>query len=477
MLCFKTTVREEFVENVLGSEVTINIPSRLEASSLLGLLSIFSDTLGHFMMAGSHIMLQNLYVFIAFSTCLIFFAKVSSTLTKTPRSKIVLPLIHHDSVLSPFYNPTLNVINSEAESSLPPDDIRSNLVPGNEGFAFLVNVSIGEPPVPQLLVMDTGSSLTWVCTKCVGSILRRPLYDPAQSSTYKELPCDLNSECSKYNSISWCGQGSECSYNISYADGSNSRGDLANEKFTFETSSDGLMEVPDIIFGSAAYVSGVAARIQGIFGLGPSYGINLLEHFSNQFSYCIGNISDKSYMFNQLIIGDGAILEGSSTDMLTNGEFYYVNLEGISVGEKQLSIDFSGWDHHLMIDSGCTFTRLRRRLFDPLKKEVMNLLDGLLQPFKSFNTRERLCYLGNLERDLKGFPTVTFHFSGETDLELNVEAMFRRENDDAFCMAVVVDERGYHSTLGVYAQQYYNIGFDMEYNKISFQRIDCELLE
>jgi hypothetical protein len=55
--------------------------------------------------------------------------------------------------------------------------------------------------------------------------------------------------------------------------------------------------------------------------------------------------------------------------------------------------------------------------------------------------------------------------------------MFMEITSNQFCMAVMPSEREELSIIGVLAQQKHNIGYDLASKKISFQWIDCELLE
>lgn len=443
-------------------------------------------------MANSDVLLQRLCSVFSFTFLVLMgsFLTTIATINGINRSKIVLRLIHRDSIFPLFYHPNLTIsdhtnhaINcSRAAYSLAKSDgIRSPLVPDKNGALFLVNVSIGEPPVPQLLAMDTGSSLTWVqcprplCAGCKPHALN-PIYDPKSSSTCTTLSCDSRHQCINYFDHSDCGKESECIYDISYLDESRSRGIMALDKFTFMTSTGGISEVPDLLFGCGLDSHGTVLKLSGILGLQVLNRYSLVSRVGKKFSYCIGNISDPHYVYSQLILGEGAILEGYSTPMVIRHGHYVVSLEGISVGEKQLQINQKEFDFNVVIDSGSTITSLERNAFEALKEEVMKLLDGLLQPVIAYKVGDRLCYRGDMVRDLKGFPTVTLHLAQGTDLSLDVEGMFRRVSDNIFCMAVDVS-RYEMGIIGLIAQQYHNIGFDLNAMRVSFLSIECELLE
>ncbi|KAK0345677.1 hypothetical protein LTR91_015973 [Friedmanniomyces endolithicus] len=67
---------------------------------------------------------------------------------------------------------------------------------GNSGYVYYVNVTVGTPPQPASLYIDTGSDLTWIDDKgthclpgaspasCAENLA---LFDPAQSDSYTLL--------------------------------------------------------------------------------------------------------------------------------------------------------------------------------------------------------------------------------------------------------------------------------------------------
>ncbi|GFZ09908.1 eukaryotic aspartyl protease family protein [Actinidia rufa] len=431
----------------------------------------------------------------------VFVSSCGTTTTKPPR--LVTKLIHSDSIFSPYRNPSVTIsqhVRSDMKSSMSRyeylksrtklhsssmDDVRGGLIPEAGAPAFLVNFSIGQPPVPQLAVMDTGSSLLWVqCLPCIHCFHQlNPIFDPYKSSTYDNLTCE-SPYCVVDPYRDNCDYGRNCSYSYGYVDGTTTSGDLGKEELTFTTSDEGTITIPDTVLGCGHenHVNYNILPISGVLGLGDNRKLSLVSHLGSKFSYCIGNISDPRYEYNQLIIGDGAKIEGYSTPMEVFDGQYYLTLEGISVGEKRLEInqmtfkrDSSGGGG-LIIDSGTTYIHLVRDGFDPLDTEVQNLIGGLLQRVDDRTNQEKLCFKGSVSRDLIGFPVVTFHFADGADLELDVEAMFKQDGN-IFCMGVVPTRFPDPSMIGIRAQQYYNVAYDLIAKKVYFQRIDCELLE
>ncbi|KAG9144793.1 hypothetical protein Leryth_025300 [Lithospermum erythrorhizon] len=358
--------------------------------------------------------------------------------------------------------------------------MRGPLMPTEKNSLFFVNVSIGEPPLPQLLVIDTGSDLSWVqcipCSGCHEAV--HPTYNPTKSSSFTSISCDSES-CEKMRLISWIPCESwdgKCLYDAEYEDGAGSRGDLAYEKFTFTSSDDGIIELPRAIFGCGRHVNEPLWQSSGMLGLGYSMRSMLFQSNSSRFSYCLGNISDPTYQYNKLIIGDGAILQGDSIPLSSDksDNYYYIRADGINVGEKHIEINEQ---LDFMLDSGTTLIHLMKDPLDALKKEVRGLMEGLLA---EHHVEGFLCYRGDMRRDLTGFPTITLSLSGGANLQLDVEGAFwypgNYNNRQVFCLAFA-EAKNNRNVIGVIAQQYYNIGFDLENWNVSLQRIDCQLFE
>ncbi|XP_022731223.1 aspartic proteinase CDR1 [Durio zibethinus] len=418
-------------------------------------------------------------------------------------SKLVIKLVHRDSIHSPYYNKKDNVtirIKRAMESSIlrftylqkkvrrtwPEDDFQADVLPSADGCVFYTNISIGQPPVPQFTLMDTGSSLLWIrclpCRRC--STQFGPIFDPEKSSTYAYLLC--NSQYCHYAPHGRCNLLDECEYNQTYIQGTPSVGILSKEQFIFKTSDEGSAPIPDVIFGCSHENGNFKDhQISGVIGLGFKK-LSLIAQLGSKFSYCIGNVFDPNYIHNKLILGDGAMFEGDSTPLEVIDGRYYITLEGISVGEKRLIIDSNifkrkTWKKSgVIIDSGSSTTWLVQEGFEALRNEVQSLLDTWMTRF--WYNSWTLCYMGTISQDLIGFPAVTFHFARGADLVLDTESLFVQLHPYAFCMAVLPsyasgDNITNFSLIGMLAQQNYNIAYDIYGKTMSFQRIDCELLD
>ncbi|XP_022134792.1 probable aspartic protease At2g35615 [Momordica charantia] len=432
-------------------------------------------------------------------------AVISSTDVTTKPSRLVTKLIHRNSYLHPLYDPNETVedrskreetssterfayLESKIKelNSVGGNEARANLIPFNQGSGFLVNFSIGQPPVTQLAVVDTGSSLLWVqCLPCVNCFRQSgSWFDPLKSWSFKILDCDFPGH--NYVRGYKCNDFHQAEYKLRYLGGDTSEGILAKESLLFETPDEGKIRKANLTFG-CGHMNTKTNRddtYNGVFGLGGYPHITMATQLGNKFSYCIGDITDPLYAHNHLFLGHGAFIEGDSTPLQIIFGHYYVSLEGISVGSKRLKIDPNAFQMTsdgrggVLIDSGMTYTKLTNGGFELLFDEIADLMKGVLERIPTRRKFEGLCYKGVVGRDLVGLPPVTFHFAGGADLVLESGSLFRQHGGDRFCLAVLPSnsEMMNLSVIGVLAQQNYNVGFDLEQMKVFFRRIDCQLL-
>ncbi|CAN1166737.1 Aspartic proteinase CDR1 [Linum perenne] len=397
-----------------------------------------------------------------------------------------IPLIHRDSVYSPLYNAS-ETISDRAQriveasrgrhdylSLLFSDDVRpqtklipgpqAKLTPGSNNFAFFLNISLGDPPLPQLVLMDTGSDFLWVkCKPCNEECKHDPgdpeIYDPAKSKTSYELPCLVG-----------------CDKCTEYADGRVSEGTYAIEKLTLQTSNNrrSKVTVPNILFGCSRYTTFRlrGMHFSGIMGLGPSRDPkvelgypSLVSDLGNKFSYCTGRLSDRYYPHNQISFGGDSHLMGRSTPFNAFTGNYFVNLVNISLGSKMSYI------HGVSIDSGSELSFLYNEVFNVLKVEVSKMAESLLVGVPVKFPYE-LCYKGSVYREARDFPPIGIQFIGEGKLVLDNFGMFKQVEDDKFCLAFLRTDS--ISLIGMLAQQGYNIGYDLLGERLYIKDIDCQ---
>ncbi|KAJ0030810.1 hypothetical protein Pint_14300 [Pistacia integerrima] len=415
---------------------------------------------------------------------LIFFTFTTFTITTITASpkRLVIELIHRDSIRSPFHNHKQNLTikaqhairtslarfaylqsKIKSSSSTSEEDYEADVFPSVNSSLFYMNFSIGRPPIPQFTVMDTGSSLLWIqCQPCPNCSKQfGPIFNPSKSSTFNNLPC-TSPFCRFSPGAKNCNNNNfynRCRYNQTYVNGPSSSGVLATEEIVFKTSDEGTTFVPEVIFGC---------------GHDNGNLLSLVSQLGHSFSYCIGNLYDPFFYHNKLILGQ-----------VINGR-YYITLKSISVGEKQLDLDPNifkrkRWSNDgVIIDTGSPATWLVKEGFEALRDEVQGLLDMWLTRY--WYNSWTLCYEGAASRDLVGFPVVRFEFEDGAELVLDRKSLFLQAWPNAFCMAVFPsfvngDDYTRLSLIGMMAQQNYNVAYDIGGRRLSFERIDCELLD
>ncbi|XP_010451111.1 PREDICTED: aspartyl protease UND-like [Camelina sativa] len=409
---------------------------------------------------------------------------------------LVLNLVHsnqmHSSQEPPYVSRSekASIARLEYSKAKATGDIIAHLSPNVPIIpqAFLVNISIGSPPVTQLLHMDTGSDLLWLqcqpCINCYDQSL--PIFDPSRSYTHRNQSC-ITSEYSM-PSLRFNSKSRSCEYSMRYMDDTGSKGILAKDTLVFNTIYDesSSASLPNVVFGCGHDNYGDPLVGTGILGLG--YGeYSLVHRFGTKFSYCFGSLDDPSYPHNVLVLGDdGANILGDTTPLEIENGFYYVTVEAISMDGTMLPINPGVFQRNYqtgfggtIIDTGNSLTSLVKEAYEPLKNKIEEVFDGR---FTTADVNQEgmfkvECYNGDYERDLveSGFPTVTFHLSDGAELSLDVKSVFMKVAPNLFCLAVT-PSIGNMNSIGATAQQNYNIGYDLEAKKISFERIDCGVL-
>ena len=199
------------------------------------LVTLFIPTHFHYhisnnqsIMASNH---HSLLSFAALATTFSIILLCSFSPVEALNGGFTMDLIHHDSPNSPFYNASethsqciakalrysINRLNHFKPTSLvPPTSLQTDLISDSNGY--LMNYSVGTPPVPKLAIVDTGSDLIWLqCKPCIECYNQTtPLFDPEMSTTYKTVSYTSSLCKSLYNSCSI--DGTSCQYLVEYGD-------------------------------------------------------------------------------------------------------------------------------------------------------------------------------------------------------------------------------------------------------------------
>ncbi|KAJ0989863.1 hypothetical protein J5N97_008219 [Dioscorea zingiberensis] len=371
-------------------------------------------------------------------------------------------LIHHDSPLSPFYNASqtqfsrasaaLKRSNSHADylSRLVLTSTQSNEIP--EQSEYFMTVSIGTPPVETLAGVDTSSNLIW--TQC------KP--PSCFSRTHHQLSCGSMS-CSNLSNV-YCRKQKECLFNYSQY----SVALLAAETLTFiATDTKQLIPVPDIAFGclpeSAFDLVGLGqGPLSLISQLGPS--------IEWKFSYCLAPQANDKMTSLFRFGSDPASKAWTSTPLVSSlNSLYLVNLEGISLGNK----DYQVWGEgkgRVVIDPGTLFTYLPAPFLTNFIGDLADIFENMSNvPAGIKWGAYDMCYKSG-----EGFSfsavDITFRFEGGADVSLGRAQTFVQVDDHVLCLALEPSRDSDLAIFGALAQQGFDVEYDLSHMNLSFSQ-------
>ncbi|KAL7160268.1 hypothetical protein ABFS83_01G082400 [Erythranthe nasuta] len=407
---------------------------------------------------------------------------------------VTADLIHGDSPLSPFYDPSLTrfkrVTDSLRHSFLRHHSIRSNdskssslTSPAPEASLapvsgyYLMKIQLGNPPIELLGIADTGSDLTWTqCAPCSDCYKQKtPIFDPKKSETYDTVSCK-SQECQslRYEHPSCDNATDGCRYELTYAGRSYTSGDLATETLTFDQN----LPFPKVVFGCGHHNYGDnLGTSSGIVGLGggPVSIIRQLKKYYSidaKISYCLpppnSNVSSK------INFGSNAVVSGPkvmSTPLVKreHDTFHYFTFVGISIGNNKLAFkskkEITVEEGNMFIDTGSTYTFLSDQFYSKFVTALKKALSGT--PTANPQGEFRLCY-ENPTNGKFNSPTITAHFRGGVDLVLSPEGIFVEANKGVVCLAILPSYSTDLLVFGNLQQMNYLIGIDLENQKVDF---------
>lgn len=276
---------------------------------------------------------------------------------------------------------------------------------------------------------------------------------------------------------------SGCAYSYSYGDGGSTDGVLATESFRF--SSGAGATVHGVAFGCGTDNLGGTDNSSGLVGMGRG-PLSLASQLGvTRFSYCFTPFNDTTTS-SPLLLGSTASLSSAakstpfvpSPSVPRRSSYYYLSLEGITVGDAALPIDpavfrliTASGRGGLIIDSGTTFTALEERAFVVLARAVAAQV--ALPMASGAHLGLGLCFAAPEGRGPEAVrvPRVVFHFDG-ADMELPRESLVVEDRDARVACLGMVSTRGM-SVLGSMQQQNMHILYDIERGVLSFEPANC----
>ena len=342
---------------------------------------------------------------------------------------------------------------------------------------------LGSPPKKQSYILDTGSSITTspcsLCTTCGKH--QNGLY---QISNDQIIKCS-NNFCSYVNSK--CSLNSQCSFSISYSEGSSISGvyikELINFGDDYENKNSFEFPIGCTNRETHLFLTQLADGIMGLQNNDKSF-ISILRKLNqinyNIFSLCfaqnggffsIGEISDKSHLNNITYI------------KIPNESFYKVNLKFIQIGEKIIEVNGEKQyiKYNSIIDSGTTISYFPKFFFEQVNqfvKEYCNetqrgncgkiRYDSELGNCFSFNNNNELEFvLDNI------MPNITFKLEGFDFIWEPRNYYFNNSYNDIYEFCLGFSSSGSKFTFGSTWMRGYDIIFDRDKLRLGFAKANC----
>ncbi|CAA3013199.1 aspartic ase 2 [Olea europaea subsp. europaea] len=397
----------------------------------------------------------------------------------TTTTTMVMPLYYNDS--NKFVNSASKHSRRHLQTRRPPnarmplhDDLLIN------GY-YTTRLWIGTPPQRFALIVDTGSTVTYVpcagCEQCGKH--QDPKFQPELSSTYQPVKCNIDCSCDNDRK--------QCTYERQYAEMSSSSGVLGQDIVSFGNQS----ELPPqrAVFGCENVETGdlYSQHADGIMGLGHG-DLSIVDQLVDK-----GVISDSfSLCYGGMDVGGGAMVLGGivpPSDMVfalsdpDRSPYYNIDLKEIHVAGKALPLSPKVFDgkHGTVLDSGTTYAYLPESAFAAFKDAIMKELHTLKQikgPDPNYND---ICFSGSSSDSSqlsKTFPSVDMVFNNGQKLSLYPENYLFRHSKvhGAYCLGIFQNGKDPTTLLGGIVVRNTLVTYDREHEKIGFWKTNCSEL-
>ncbi|XP_014521287.1 protein ASPARTIC PROTEASE IN GUARD CELL 1 [Vigna radiata var. radiata] len=396
------------------------------------------------------------------------------------RTAMILPLQHSvpDSYVSDF-SPRRQLQRSQSQHH-PNARMRLHDDLLRNGY-YTTRLWIGTPPQSFALIVDTGSTVTYVpCSTCQHCGKHQdPKFQPEDSETYQPVKCTWQCNCDADRK--------QCTYERRYAEMSTSSGVLGEDVVSFGNQSE--LSPQRATFGCENDETGdlYTQHADGIMGLGRG-DLSIMDQLvekkviSDSFSLCYGGMG----------VGGGAMVLGSISppaDMIfTHSDpgrspYYNINLKEVHVAGKRLNLNPKVFDgkHGTVLDSGTTYAYLPESAFIAFKHAIMKETHSLKQisgPDPRYND---ICFSGagsDVSQLSKSFPAVDMVFENGHKLSLSPENyLFRHlKVRGAYCLGVFSNGNDPTTLLGGIVVRNTLVMYDREHTKIGFWKTNCSEL-
>ncbi|XP_042390672.1 aspartic proteinase NANA, chloroplast-like isoform X1 [Zingiber officinale] len=383
-------------------------------------------------------------------------------------------------------------------SSAPPAAEESFAMPLSSGAytgtgQYFVRFLLGTPAQRFVLVVDTGSDLTWV--KCrprshggsdAGAGESR-VFRPEGSSSYAPIRCSAHMcKSSLPFALRRCPTPeTPCAYNYGYSDGSTAKGVFAKESATITlTKGERRRKLRGLVVGCTTSFVGSSFRASdGVLGLGyspVSFAARAAARFGGRFSYCLVDHLSPKNATSRLTFGLTPALAAPhrrATELLLDPRllpFYGVRVQGVSINGEMLPIPAGVWDvgrgGGAILDSGTSLTVLAEPAYRLVSSELSRSLSGVprvsVAPFEH-------CYNWTAAGPAVSVPKMAIHMSGDVRLEPPAKSYVIDVAEGVKCVGITAAPWPGVSTIGNILQQEHVWEFDLKHRRLRFRRSTC----
>lgn len=348
---------------------------------------------------------------------------------------------------------------------------------------YYTKIGLGSPPTYYPVVVDTGSSLSWIqCQPCLGYCHPQvgPLFDPSASGTYTSLSCHTN-ECTSLKDATlnspMCTKSDKCVYTATYGDQSFSQGFLSKDSITF-----GSESLRSFVFGCGQNNDGLFGKSAGLFGLAKN-SLSMLSQLSikygKAFSYCLPTASPLGKLGSggYLSIGTSSTSAHKFTPMLSSSRdssLYFLKLSAITVSGKPLGVAASDYSVPTIIDSGTTISRLATPVYTALREALVKIISPKYKPTEGYSILDT-CFVGSAEEISAAVPPVQLIFQGGAELNLGPHNVIIEVEKGTSCLSFAGNSelRDSIAIIGNQQQQTFEVVYDVASSRIGFAAGGC----
>lgn len=266
---------------------------------------------------------------------------------------------------------------------------------------------------------------------------------------------------------------STCVYGIGYGDSSFSVGFFSTDTLTI-TSTDVFK---NFYFGCGQNNRGLFGRTAGLLGLGRN-PISLVSQtatkYKKLFSYCLPSSASSTghLTFGNSDASLSKAVKFTPLSALTEGtSFYGLDMVGLSVGGKNLSIPESVFSNGAIIDSGTVITRLPPAAYSSLRSAFRKLMAAY--PRAPALSLLDTCY------DFTGYssvyvPKISFFFKGDVEVSIDVTGILYVNSLSQVCLAVAGNSDAREVAIFANTQQKtIEVVYDSARGRVGFAPMGC----